>query len=46
MIASDGMQIEVAGGRAIAIQASPADANAVKAAVEKAVAFFGRRFAQ
>ena len=35
-------QIESAGGRAIAIQADAADANAVKAAVEKAVAAFGR----
>src|SRR5260370_24749816 len=34
--------IEGAGGRAIAIQADAADAAAVKAAVEKAVATFGR----
>jgi len=34
--------IERAGGRAIAIQAEAADADAVKAAVEKAVATFGR----
>jgi 3-oxoacyl-[acyl-carrier protein] reductase len=35
-------EIERAGGRAIAIQAEAADANAVKAAVEKTVATFGR----
>jgi 3-oxoacyl-[acyl-carrier protein] reductase len=35
-------EIEGAGGKAIAIQADAADANAVKAAVEKAVATFGR----
>jgi len=34
--------IESAGGRAIAIQAEAADADAVKAAVEKTVATFGR----
>ncbi len=34
--------IEGAGGKAIAIQADAADANAVKAAVEKTVATFGR----
>jgi 3-oxoacyl-[acyl-carrier protein] reductase len=34
--------IERAGGKAIAIQADAADAEAVKAAVEKAVATFGR----
>jgi 3-oxoacyl-[acyl-carrier protein] reductase len=34
--------IEHAGGKAIAIQADAADADAVKAAVEKAVATFGR----
>jgi 3-oxoacyl-[acyl-carrier protein] reductase len=34
--------IQQAGGKAIAIQADAADANAVKAAVEKAVATFGR----
>src|ERR1700736_4652781 len=34
--------IELAGGKAIAIQADAADAEAVKAAVEKAVATFGR----
>jgi 3-oxoacyl-[acyl-carrier protein] reductase len=34
--------IEHAGGRAIAIQADAADADAVTAAVEKAVATFGR----
>src|SRR5882724_7315607 len=34
--------IESAGGRAIAIQAEATDADAVKAAVEKAVATFGR----
>jgi len=34
--------IERAGGRAIAIQAEAADADAVKAAVEKTVATFGR----
>ncbi len=34
--------IEGAGGRAIAIQAEAADADAVKAAVEKTVATFGR----
>src|SRR5438132_1378904 len=34
--------IERAGGRAIAIQADAADADAVKAAVEKTVATFGR----
>jgi 3-oxoacyl-[acyl-carrier protein] reductase len=33
--------IESAGGRAIAIQAEAADANAVKAAIEKTVATFG-----
>lgn len=35
-------EIERPGGKAIAIQADAADANAVKAAVEKAVATFGR----
>jgi 3-oxoacyl-[acyl-carrier protein] reductase len=35
-------EIERAGGKAIAIQADAADANAVKAAVEKTVAAFGR----
>ena len=35
-------EIESAGGRAIAIQAEAADADAVRAAVEKAVATFGR----
>ena len=35
-------EIERAGGRAIAIQADAADADAVKAAVEKTVATFGR----
>src|ERR1700693_5292761 len=35
-------EIERAGGRAIAIQAEAADADAVKAAVEKTVATFGR----
>src|SRR5438876_8134896 len=35
-------QIERAGGKAIAIQADAADADAVKAAVEKTVATFGR----
>src|SRR5882762_5625511 len=35
-------EIERAGGKAIAIQADAADADAVKAAVEKAVATFGR----
>src|ERR1700720_2608956 len=34
--------IELAGGKAVAIQADAADAAAVKAAVEKAVATFGR----
>jgi NAD(P)-dependent dehydrogenase (short-subunit alcohol dehydrogenase family) len=34
--------IEHAGGKAIAIQADAADANAVKAAVEKTVVTFGR----
>src|SRR5258708_11876359 len=34
--------IELAGGKAVAIQADAADANAVKAAVEKAFATFGR----
>src|ERR1700693_445441 len=34
--------IELAGGKAVAIQADAADAEAVKAAVEKAVATFGR----
>jgi 3-oxoacyl-[acyl-carrier protein] reductase len=34
--------IELAGGKAIAIQADAADANAVKGAVDKAVATFGR----
>ena len=34
--------IEGAGGEAIAIQADAADADAVKSAVEKAVAKFGR----
>ena len=34
--------IERAGGRAIALQAEAADADAVKAAVEKTVATFGR----
>jgi 3-oxoacyl-[acyl-carrier protein] reductase len=35
-------EIERAGGKAIAIQANAADADAVKAAVEKTVASFGR----
>jgi NAD(P)-dependent dehydrogenase (short-subunit alcohol dehydrogenase family) len=35
-------EIERSGGKAIAIQADAADADAVKAAVEKAVAIFGR----
>ena len=35
-------EIERAGGKAIAIQADAADAEAVKAAVEKTVATFGR----
>jgi 3-oxoacyl-[acyl-carrier protein] reductase len=35
-------EIEGAGGRAIAVQADAADAEAVKAAVEKTVATFGR----
>src|SRR6266566_2124956 len=35
-------EIERKGGKAIAIQADAADAEAVKAAVEKAVATFGR----
>jgi len=35
-------EIERGGGKAIAIQADAADANAVKAAVEKTVATFGR----
>src|SRR4030088_32518 len=35
-------EIERSGGKAIAIQADAADADAVKAAVEKAVATFGR----
>jgi 3-oxoacyl-[acyl-carrier protein] reductase len=35
-------EIECAGGKAIAIQADAADANASKAAVEKTVATFGR----
>jgi 3-oxoacyl-[acyl-carrier protein] reductase len=35
-------EVERAGGKAIAIQADAADADAVKAAVEKAVATFGR----
>src|SRR5260221_8962694 len=35
-------EIERSGGKAIAIQADAADANAVKAAVEKAFATFGR----
>src|SRR6202140_413081 len=35
-------EIERTGGKAIAIQADAADAGAVKAAVEKAVATFGR----
>src|SRR5271154_4484333 len=35
-------EIEAAGGKAIAIQADAADAKAVKAAVEKTVATFGR----
>src|SRR5213080_3630750 len=35
-------EIERAGGRAIAIQADAADADASKAAVEKTVAAFGR----
>ena len=35
-------EIEHAGGKAIAIQADAADADAVKAAVEKTVATFGR----
>src|ERR1700676_2074940 len=34
--------IELGGGKAVAIQADAADAEAVKAAVEKAVATFGR----
>jgi 3-oxoacyl-[acyl-carrier protein] reductase len=34
--------IELAGGKAVAIQADAADAKAVKGAVEKAVATFGR----
>jgi 3-oxoacyl-[acyl-carrier protein] reductase len=34
--------IELAGGKAVAIQADAADATAVKSAVEKAVATFGR----
>jgi 3-oxoacyl-[acyl-carrier protein] reductase len=34
--------IELGGGKAIAIQADAADADAVKGAVEKAVASFGR----
>src|SRR6202167_2362048 len=40
--ASVAKEIEHAGGKAIAIQADAADADAVKAAVEKAVATFGR----
>src|SRR6195256_5953296 len=35
-------EIERAGGKAIAIQADATDADAVKAAVEKTVATFGR----
>ncbi len=35
-------EIEIAGGKALAIRADAADANAVKAAVEKTVAQFGR----
>ncbi len=35
-------EIEIAGGKALAIRADAADANAVKAAVEKTVAKFGR----
>jgi 3-oxoacyl-[acyl-carrier protein] reductase len=35
-------EIEQAGGKAIAVQADAADADAVKAAVEKTVATFGR----
>src|SRR6201988_2431488 len=35
-------EIERPGGKAVAIQADAADANAVKAAVEKTVATFGR----
>src|ERR1700752_5337815 len=35
-------EIERAGGKAIAIQADAADADAVKAAIEKTVATFGR----
>src|SRR5271154_6607497 len=35
-------EIESAGGKAMAIQADAADADAVKAAVEKTVAAFGR----
>src|SRR6201993_5466471 len=35
-------EIEGAGGKALAIQADAADADAVKAAVEKTVAKFGR----
>src|SRR5271155_4439362 len=35
-------EIESAGGKAIAIQADAADAKAVKAAVEKTVATFGK----
>ncbi|WP_158821643.1 3-oxoacyl-ACP reductase family protein [Granulicella sp. S156] len=35
-------EIELAGGKAVAIQADAADADAVKAAVEKAVATLGR----
>jgi len=35
-------EIELAGGKAITLQADAADANAVKAAVEKTVATFGR----
>src|SRR6201987_6102038 len=40
--ASDIKEVERAGGKAIAIQADAADADTVKAAVEKAVATFGR----
>ncbi len=40
--ASVAKEIERAGGKAIAIQADAADADAVKAAVEKSVAKFGR----
>src|SRR3984893_11975215 len=40
--ASVGKEIERAGRRAIAIQADAADADAVKAAVEKTVTTFGR----